>query len=237
MAGILLLSHFRILKPLPQFSSKIPGIARRSLDGSNSGEQLLFDPCIVSRIRGYFCVCLVESFVLVPSICRPDRRFVVNGEFVPSSGISSSPVSHPPLVCKVFLIYLTPPPPRSPSLFSLFHLLPQWRRPLPILPPHAAPWRRRSACAAPVPRAHARPDSGRPAAFLLAQPLPPPIPCHGERRGGGRNERVILRIGPWSVLKLYAERCFNVKSRYLLRFKSDLLHSSRVRFVLKLSTC
>jgi hypothetical protein len=114
MAGILLLSHFRILKPLPQFSSKIPGIARRSLDGSNSGEQLLFDPCIVSRIRGYFCVCLVESFILVPSICRSDQRFVVNGEFVLSSGILSSPVSHPPLVCKGFFIYLTPLPRVAP---------------------------------------------------------------------------------------------------------------------------
>jgi hypothetical protein len=48
---------------------------------------------------------------------------------------------------------------------------------------------------------------------------------------------VFLGKCPWSILKLSAEICSNLKLRYLLHFKSDLLRSSRVRFVLKVSIC
>jgi hypothetical protein len=78
MTGILSGSPFWILKPRPRSRSETPGIARRSSGRFQLQRAITFDPCVVGGIRGYRCVRLVESIVLVPSIHRSTRRFVLS---------------------------------------------------------------------------------------------------------------------------------------------------------------
>ena len=98
MAGILSSISFHNSKPHPQIRSETPKIVRRSLKVVPTRRQLrrafTFDPCIFGGIRGYRYVCLVESFVSVPSICRSDQRFIPNRRFCARLRRgSSSPVS------------------------------------------------------------------------------------------------------------------------------------------------
>jgi hypothetical protein len=66
--GILSSSPFQNSKTHPQIRSETPGIARRSLERFQLRRAITFDPCIVSGIRGYRCIRLIESFVSVPLI-------------------------------------------------------------------------------------------------------------------------------------------------------------------------
>jgi hypothetical protein len=132
---------------------------------------ITFDPCVVSGIRGYRCICLVERFVPVPSIHRSNRRFIPNRRFCARlQRGSSSPVSLHHYCTKGFLVFL-----RFPSVKSL-----------PLPPPAVAP------LPLPAPLAWLPPPGGgrRPAhspracaqAGRLgppAQPLLFPSPFHG----------------------------------------------------------
>jgi hypothetical protein len=90
----------------------------------------------------------------------------------------------------------------------------------------------RPSPSSPLPRGD---SGGRPG---RAPSPPPPLPCRGKRRGWREEEDDDFAKSPTStILKLCAVMRFNLKLRQLLRFKSDSLRSSRVRFVLKLSTC
>jgi hypothetical protein len=82
MDGTLSSSPFQILKPFPQIRSTIPGIARRSSGRFQLRRQLqrviTFNPCVISEIREYRCVRLIEGFLSVLSIHLSDLRSTVN---------------------------------------------------------------------------------------------------------------------------------------------------------------
>jgi hypothetical protein len=213
MAGILSSISFQISKPLPQFRSETPGIARRSSEWFQLQWQLrrqlrrafTFDPCVIGRIWGYRCVHLVESFVLMLLICRSDRRFVVNRRICPRprwGRLLRWALHH----CWTRVFLVSPISIRAVPPLS-FPLLPRWRCPLPFHFPHLA-WPLPSPVvvagggrARPAPPTVARPppppvrELGR-RALPPAWPLPPPLPCHGERRGGGRKKMAILQKNP-----------------------------------------
>jgi hypothetical protein len=139
------------------------------------------------------------------------------------SGELPSIVVH--VVSPFFVLVCAAPPSLSP--------LPHASFPSPHAPPPVV-----ALALLPVVAHSLAPLHGRLGPLRRRLPLPPPpfVPWW-EEEDGRRKEMVFLWKGPWSILKLCAEMCFNLKLWYLLHFKSDSLRSSRVRFVLKLSTC
>jgi hypothetical protein len=133
MTGILSSSPFRNSKPHPQASPKLPELLAEVRDGSNSAWAIAFDPCVVVGIRGHRCVCLAKSFVLVPSIHRSDRRFILNrricarlwrGRLLQWASTIVAP--------RVSSCFLFSRPCRAPSPFSHYSLA---AAPLPSLSP------------------------------------------------------------------------------------------------------
>jgi hypothetical protein len=96
MSGIISSSPFQNTKRFLQIQSLTPGIARRSSVRFQLQRQLQRaitpNPCIVCRIRGYRCVCLVEDFVAACSVRRLDPRISGNRRISPRlrRGSSSS---------------------------------------------------------------------------------------------------------------------------------------------------
>jgi hypothetical protein len=78
MAGIFSSSPFQNSKPHPQIHSETLGIAPRSSGRFQLRRAITFDLCVISGIRGYRYVRLIESFILVPSIHLSDQQFVLN---------------------------------------------------------------------------------------------------------------------------------------------------------------
>jgi hypothetical protein len=100
MAGIFSSSPFQNSKPHPQIRSETPRIARRS-----SGRAIVFDPCVISGIRGYLYIRLVEIFVPVPSIRRSDHGSSPIDEFVLGSDEVVFSGQPPPLLHLGFLCF------------------------------------------------------------------------------------------------------------------------------------
>jgi hypothetical protein len=140
------------LSPSPFQVSKPPGIARQSSGWFQLRRQLqrviTFNPCVVSEIREYRCVCLVEGFVPVLLIHLSDLWSTVNRQIShrlrrgPSSPVSKLHCFFSPFF-DLFTVK-SQPPSLSPSL-NLPHA------PLPTR------WRWQPAMARPVPRARPSP--------------------------------------------------------------------------------
>jgi hypothetical protein len=148
-------------------------------------QAITFDLCVVSGIRGYRCICLIERFVPVPSIRRSNRRFIPNRRFCARLRRgSSSPMSLHHYCTKGFLVFL-----RFSSVQSL-PLPPPAVAPLPLpstlawLPPRQWP-----AAGTPAPRLR----RGRPARpSCTAPPLPLPIPWLRGRRRRRKKKMTVL---------------------------------------------
>jgi hypothetical protein len=98
MSDFISSSPFQNTKRFLQIRSLAPGIARQSSERFQLRRQLRRaitpNSCIVCRIRGYRCVCLVEGFVVACSVHGLDPRISSNRQI--SSRLrrgSSSPVS------------------------------------------------------------------------------------------------------------------------------------------------
>jgi hypothetical protein len=191
MDRILSSSRFQISKPLPRFRSESPEIAHRRSGRFQLERQfrraITFAPCVVGGIHGYRCFRLVEIFALALSIRWIDLRFAINWRISPHLlRMSSSLVSPPPLLCIEILCFSLSPT-QSLPLFSL---------PSPFLgtpSPSVTPTRVASGDGQATPRARPHPSLGR-APYTWPPSASPSM--HGERRGGGRKEMTILRIGP-----------------------------------------
>jgi hypothetical protein len=174
MSGFISSNPFQSTKRFLQIQSLAPGIARRSSGRFQLRRGITPNLCIVSRIRGYRCVCLVEGFVAAHSVRRLDPRISDNRRI--SSRLrqgSSSPVRTSIVVPRV----------SSCSSFS---------RPCPGGAPFSLPGGgrrrrsrsrarvRRSPATAAAPRAPcaAAPAPGL-ASLCAAPPLPLPSLFHG----------------------------------------------------------
>jgi hypothetical protein len=210
MSGFISSSPFQNMKRFLQIQSLAPGIARRSSGRFQLRRQLRRaitpNPCIVCRIRGYRCVCLVEGFVAAHSVRRLDPR--ISGNRRISSRLrrgSSSPVRTSIVVPRVFscssfsrprrasLTLPSPSPAMAPPLHFPSLAAPRSPTPaaatvagggarVPVLPrPRAPPWRLWPCPARPVrPRLlPAGPVSSSPA-------QPPPLPLLSLPWMGGR---------------------------------------------------
>jgi hypothetical protein len=177
MAGILSSSPFRNSKPHPQIWSETLGIARRSSGRFQLRRAITFDSCVVDGIRGYCCVRLVESFILVSSIHRSDPQFDLNRRICAQlRRTSSSPMIN--LHCwMLFFGFVFPAQPLSlPSpCFPLAAVLPP-----PSIPP--SPPSRRQPAGLPPPSRHAQP--------------PPPSPHPWWEEGGWRKKMLFLQNPP-----------------------------------------
>jgi hypothetical protein len=162
----------------------------RSLGRLHLRGEITFDPCVISGIRGYHYVCLIESFVLVPSIRRSDQRFVPNRHF--SSRLQWGFLlwwAHPPLLHLEFFISLilittAPPPP--------FPLLPRRQRAPLSLPRSAFPGggtRLRARPPARLPPSRRGGGSARPPCGLPSPFPSPSLPWWDKRMEGGRRWR------------------------------------------------
>jgi hypothetical protein len=257
MTGFISLSPFQNTKRFLQIQSLAPGIARRSSRRFQLRWQLRRaitpNPCIVCRIQGYRCVRLVEGFVAARSVHRLDPRISGNRRISPrlrrgllprwASSMDFNPSSS-------FLLSSL----RSPSISP--HRPPARARPALVRarPAPAVARRRRPAMVAELlgarqPAAAARPPARTSRRPLRAwrgtavRPRPPwrrpsssPSPAQPHGHGfptWGREERGRRR---WQSRKFSPrELQYGLKHSYLLRFKPDSIHSSCVRFVLKLS--
>jgi hypothetical protein len=108
---------FQTIKQFPETHSSSPGIARWSLRRLELQRAITFNLCVVGKIRGYRCVCLVEGFVVVLSICQSDLRNFVNRWILSwlRQG-SSSPVSFSIVVQKSSLFCSSCAQPLLPHL-------------------------------------------------------------------------------------------------------------------------
>jgi hypothetical protein len=93
MPGFSSSSMFQSTKPFSQIQFPAPGIVRRSSERFQFRRSITPNPCIVSGIRGYRCVHLVEGFVAVHLIHRSDLRISVNRRFPPRLQRGSSSFS------------------------------------------------------------------------------------------------------------------------------------------------
>jgi hypothetical protein len=202
MAGILSSSPFRILKPHAQSRSETLGIARRSSERfqlqGNSGKQLLSIHVSPVEYEGIaaFVSSRVSSWCL--QFIDPTDGLSPIDVFLFGSGEVVFSCELPHHYCHMVLRFLSPAraaplslPPASPlPRAANFWCPPRGPRQRPFPPP---------------------PPRGGPGPFPHA--IGPPLPCHGERRGGRMKKKAILRIGPKAILKLCAEIYFNLKPR------------------------
>jgi hypothetical protein len=189
MSGFISSNPFQSTKRFLQIQSLAPGIARRSSGRFQLRRGITPNLCIVSRIRGYRCVCLVEGFVAAHSVRRLDPRISDNRRI--SSRLrqgSSSPVRTSIVVprvsscssfsrpCKASLTLPSPSPAAAP-------LPPPF--PLPGDAPFSLPGggrRRRSRSRARVRRSPATaaapraPCAAAPAPGLASLCAAPPLP-------------------------------------------------------------
>jgi hypothetical protein len=184
MADFSSLSSFWTIRRFSQIHSPSLGIARRSSERFQLRWQLqraiTSNSCIISGIRGYCYVRLVESFVSVLSIHRSDRRFVLNRRFSQLRWGFLLRWARPPSLPMEFFVFVFPS--TTLSLLSFPRRPPS---PMP-LPPHDPQWwpagtiRRRR----PPARGARRPPAPQPARPLRTQP-PPLLPFHGEKEEEG----------------------------------------------------
>jgi hypothetical protein len=206
MAETLSSNPFQISKHFPSFDPQFPELLAEIWGDSTPASNYVQSVCLWRNPRVPLCLSRQGLHLgVVYSSIRPSvRRQSTTFFSAPANSVFSSELSS--IVVHWVSLFLFPY--AHPSLYPLS--LPGVSTP----PPRACP---------PPPRP------------LATDPFPPPsLPLPWwEEEDEERKEMVFLRKSPWCILKLCVETCSNLNIRYLLHFKSNLLCSSRIRFVLK----
>jgi hypothetical protein len=209
---------FEFRNPIPSLDPKLPELLTEVWDSSNSSEQLLLLHASSTESDG------TTAFVSsrASSLCL---QFIVSTDG--SSSIGKSVLGSGEVV------FSGEPSTIVGPRVSLFLHFPIRAGPLSPFPHPSA-----AATLPPFSPTPVRSHSPSPVAAVGLPPLPPPpLSYMVERKEKEEKEEGRFVKKPWTNSKLCAEIYFNLKSQYLLCFKSGSLCSSCVRFVLKLSTC